>query len=298
VLRVEERPDPEPGPGQVAVAVEAAGVNFVDGLFVAGQYQMKPALPFVPGSEVAGHVVAVGPDVQGVSIGDRVLASVGLGGFASRVVVAAQSAIALPEGLDAARAATFTQSYSTSLYALRERAGAAAGESVLVLGAGGGVGLFLLQLAAQRGIQVTAAGRPAMHQQMRALGAANCVDYTSEDLTRRTLELAGGPVDAVADLVGGRALAEATGALRPGGQAAAIATPELDLDPLLDANITFHGILIQDDGQRTREIAALLASGNLHPVIAHQLPLAQAARAHRILQGQHPGGKIVLTLPH
>src|SRR5271154_7450808 len=96
VLRVEERPDPQPGPGEVAVAVEAAGVNFVDGLFVAGQYQMKPSLPFVPGSEVAGHVVALGPDVNVPSLGDRVLASVGLGGFASRVVVPATTAIALP----------------------------------------------------------------------------------------------------------------------------------------------------------------------------------------------------------
>ena len=121
VLRVEERPDPEPGPGQVTVAVEAAGVNFVDGLFVAGQYQIKPTLPFVPGSEVAGHVVEVGPDVRTPAIGDRVLASVGLGGYASRVVVAAGSAIPLPEGMDAPRAATFTQSYSTCLFALRDR---------------------------------------------------------------------------------------------------------------------------------------------------------------------------------
>ena len=157
VLHVEERPDPEPGPGKVAVAVEAAGVNFVDGLFVAGQYQMKPSLPFVPGSEVAGHVVAVGPDVDTVVVGDRVLASVGLGGFASRVVVSAASAIALPEGLDAARAATFTQSYSTCLFALRDRAQAAPGETVLVLGAGGGVGLAAISVARALGCRVIAA---------------------------------------------------------------------------------------------------------------------------------------------
>jgi NADPH2:quinone reductase len=135
-----------------------------------------------------------------------------------------------------------------------------------------------------------------MHQQMFALGAADCIDYTTENVTRRTLELAGGPVDPIAHLVGGRSLAQVTGTLRAGGQAASIATPELDLDLLMDANITFHGVLIQDDGQRTREIAALLATGVLHPVISHQLPLAQAARAHHILETNHPGGKIVLTV--
>ena len=127
VLRVEERPDPQPGPGEVAVAVEAAGVNYVDGLFVAGRYQMKPSLPFVPGSEVAGHVVAVGPDVRGVALGDRVLASVGLGGFANSVVVPKPTRPSrCPRGWTWPWAATFTQSYSTSLFALRDRARAGA----------------------------------------------------------------------------------------------------------------------------------------------------------------------------
>jgi NADPH:quinone reductase-like Zn-dependent oxidoreductase len=171
-----------------------------------------------------------------------------------------------------------------------------AGSRLLVLGASGGVGLFLLQLAARQGIEVIAVGRQAMHPQMLALGAASCVDYTVENVTRRTLELADGPVDAVADLVGGRALADVIGTLRDGGQAAAIATPELDLDPLLDANITFHGVLLADDGQRTRDLAALLTQGVLRPVVSHRLPLAEAAQAHRILADQHPGGKIVLTV--
>ncbi len=134
LLRLEERPDPEPGPGAVAVAVEAAGVNYVDALFVAGQYQIKPAVPFVPGTESAGTVLAVGAGVTTLAPGDRVLVSAGLGGFASRLVAAEGSVTRIPDVLDSARAATFTQSYSTSLYALRERAGARAGEAVLVLG--------------------------------------------------------------------------------------------------------------------------------------------------------------------
>ena len=138
-------------------------------------------------------------------------------------------------------------------------AGASGGQPAAGLGASGGVGLFLLQLAARQGIEVIAVGRQAMHPQMLALGAASCVDYTVENVTRRTLELAGGPVDAVADLVGGRAPGGIIGNTAGRGQAAAIATPELDLDPLLDANITFHGVLLADNGQRTRDLAALLA---------------------------------------
>ncbi len=150
---------------------------------------------------------------------------------------------------------------------------------------------------AARGIQAIAVGRRAMHDQMLALGASCCIDYTSEDVGQRAVELAGGPVDAVADLAGGQSLAGALGALRPEGQIAAIATPELGLDPLLDANITFHGVLIHDDGQRTRELASLLAERSLRPVVSHLLPLSEAAQAHRILEGKHAGGKVVLTVP-
>ena len=170
------------------------------------------------------------------------------------------------------------------------------GSRLLVLGASGGVGLFLLQLAIARRIETIAVGRRAMHDQMLQLGAACCIDYTSEDIGHRAVSLAGGAVDAIADLVGGQLLAAALPALRPAGQIAAIATPMLGLDPLLDANITFHGVLIGDDGQRTRALASLLAEGTLRPVISHLLPLSQAAQGHRIIEDRHPGGKIVLTV--
>jgi NADPH2:quinone reductase len=153
----------------------------------------------------------------------------------------------------------------------------------------------LLQLAAAAQIVTIGAGRQAMHDQMSALGAAACIDYLREDVARRTLTLAAGPVDAIADLTGGT-LAAALPALRPGGQIAAIATPELDLDSLLDANITFHGVLIGDDGNRTRQLEALLDRRALRPVISHVLPLAAAAQAHRILERWHAGGKIVLDV--
>ena len=159
-----------------------------------------------------------------------------------------------------------------------------------------GQGSFLLQQAAAAGVVAIGVGRQAMHAQMRALGAAGCIDYTRDDVAARAQVLAGGPVDAIADLVGGTLAAAALPALRPGGQIAAIATPELDLDPLLDANITFHGVLIGDDGGRTRALAALLDRQALRPVVSHVLPLAAAAEAHRILERRHASGKIVLDV--
>jgi NADPH:quinone reductase-like Zn-dependent oxidoreductase len=150
--------------------------------------------------------------------------------------------------------------------------------------------------AARRGITPIGVGRPAMHEQMRALGAAACIDYARGDVAGQAVALAGGPVDAIADLLGGPHAAATLAALRPRGQIASIATPELDLDVLVDANVTFHGVLIGNDGQRTRRLAALHGDGALRPVISHQLPLSAAARAHQILEAGHPGGKIVLSV--
>jgi NADPH:quinone reductase len=160
------------------------------------------------------------------------------------------------------------------------------GTRLLVLGASGGVGLFLLQLAAAGGIETIAVGRRAMHEQMLGLGATWCIDYSSEDVGRRAVSLAGGPVDAIADLVGGKSLAAALRAMRPAGQIAVIATPELDLDLLIDANITFHGVLIGDDGQRTRALASFLAEGTLRPVIS---PPAATVRGGT--SASHSGGQ-------
>ena len=147
LLRVEEQPDPGARPGTVVIDVEAAGVNFVDALFVGGRYQIKPPLPFVPGNEVAGRVAAVGDGVDELVVGQRVLANCGLGGYATKVAVPVASVFALPDRLSAPQAATFTQSYSTSLFALRDRAHLADGERVVVLGGGGGVGLAAIGVA-------------------------------------------------------------------------------------------------------------------------------------------------------
>ena len=310
VLRVEERPDPDPGPGQVAIAVEAAGVNFVDGLFVAGQYQMKPSLPFVPGSEVAGHVVALGPDVTALALGDRVLASVGLGGFASRVVVPAAAAIALPEGMDAARAATFTQSYSTSLFALRDRAHAAPGETVLVLGAGGGVGLAAIGVAVALGCRVLGVASSADKRDAAlAAGAEAVVDPAGEPLKEAARAWGGGTgVDLVVDPIGGPLAEPSLRALGDGGRYLVIGfasgdIPSVPLNQVLLRNRTVLGIdwgiwaMTHPAEQRALlgDLLDMVAAGTLDPVRPAEYPLENVAGALEDLLGRRAVGKIALV---
>jgi len=298
-LRLGTVADPEPGRGQARIAVHAAGVNPVDtGNRADGSWAgLRP--PCILGYDIAGVVERLGPGVTGLRPGDRVMAMThfrdGAGGYAELAVVDAGLVAPIGANTSFAEAAATPLAGGTAAEVL-DRLALPAGARLLVLGGSGGVGLFLLQLAARRNLRAIGVGRRAMHEQMLALGAAACVDYTEGDVARRAVEAAAGPVDAIADLVGGTLLAESLGALRPGGQAAAIATPDLGLDPVLDDNLTFHGVLIQDDGRRTRNLAALLAERALRPVISHLLPLSQAGEAHRIQEQGHPSGKIVLIV--
>src|SRR5436305_9943783 len=291
--------DPVAGAGQVRVAVRSAGINPVDAGNRADGRWAGLRVPCTLGYDVAGVIDGVGPGVTGLAPGDRVMAMThfpdGAGGYAEFAVT--DAALVAPIG----PATSFTDAAATPVAAgtaslVLARLGLPAGSRLLVLGASGGVGLFLLQLAATGGITTIGVGREAMHAQMRGLGAAACIDYTREDVAARARALAGGPVDAVADLVGGSLARSACAALRPGGQIAAIATPDLDLDPLLDANITFHGVLITDDGARTRMLAGLLERRALRSVVSHVLPLADAAEAHRMVEGGQADGKIVLDV--
>jgi NADPH2:quinone reductase len=298
-MRPAQVPDPVPGRGQVRVAVHAAGVNPVDASNRADGGWAGLTVPCVLGYDIAGVIDMAGPDVTGLAPGDRVMAMThfpdGGGGYAELAVIDAGLAAPIAATTSFAAAAATPLAAGTA-QAVLSRLKLPAGARLLVLGASGGVGLFLLQLAAQAGVAAIGVGRQSMHDQMMSLGAASCIDYTREDVAQRAVALAGGRVDAVADLVGGRLAAAVVTALRPGGQIAAIATPELDLDPLLDANITFHGVLIADDGKRTRALAALLGQGMLRPVVSHRLPLAAAPEAHRIIERGHAGGKIVLDV--
>jgi NADPH:quinone reductase len=310
VLRIEERPDPEPGAGDVAIAVEAAGVNFVDGLFVAGQYQIKPSLPFVPGSEVAGRVEAVGDEVAGLEPGRRVLASVGLGGFASRVVVPAASAVALPDALDAARAATFTQSYSTCLFALRERAQARSGERVLVLGAGGGIGLAAIAVARALGCRVLAvASSEDKRAAAAAAGAEAVLDPAAEPLKEAARAWAGGSgLDVVIDPVGGPLAEPSLRALGDDGRYLVIGfasgvIPAVPLNQILLRNRCVIGVdwgiwaMRHPAEQRELldDLLGMVADGSIDPVHPVEYALDDVAQALDDLLGRRAVGKIALV---
>ncbi len=309
VLRIEEQPDPEPGPGQVVVAVEAAGVNFVDGLFIAGQYQIKPPLPFVPGSEVAGRVFSVGTGVTGLAPGQRVMANTGLGGYASRAAVAAKSAVPLPDGLDSPRAATFNQSYSTSLFALRDRGGARAEESVLVLGAGGGIGLAAIGVARALGCRVLGvASTEAKRDAAREAGAETVLESDSGSLKEAVREWAGGTgVDLVVDPVGGELAEPSLRSLGDGGRYLVIGfasggIPSVPLNQVLLRNRTVLGIdwgiwAIRhpaDQEALLSELLGMVDDGSLDPVRPAEYRLDDAARALEDLLGRRAVGKIAL----
>lgn len=298
-LSVQEVDDPEPQAGQVQIRVHAAGVNPVDAANRSdGSWAgLKP--PCVLGYDVAGVISRLGPAVSSLSTGQRVMAMTpfpdGAGGYAELVVVDEDAVALLTEATTFTEAAAAPLAAGTAVEVLRRLALAPA-SSLLVLGASGGVGSFLVQLAARQGLRVIAVGSRRTHPTMKELGAAGCIDYEADPIGQRTVSLAGGTVDAIADLVGGVAIQPALVALRPGGQIASTEPPSVDLGLFVDNNLTFHGVLIGDDGDRTREVAAMLGVGRLRSVISGLFPLQAVAEAHRLIETRHAGGKVVLTL--
>lgn len=308
-LVIEERPDPTPGSGKVVVAVRAAGVNFVDGLFVQGKYQIKPPLPFTPGGEVAGDIVAVGDGVDSLAVGDRVLAMPWLGGFASHVELAATGVVPIPGDLSYGQAAALVQSYGTMLFSLTRRMQVRAGEWVLVLGAGGGIGLAAIDVARHLGAHVIAAASSEEKlAAAKAAGAEATIAYETEDLKVRAREISGGGVDVVVDPVGGRFADAALRSLGWMGRYLVIGfaggpIPALPANQVLLNNRTVVGIdwgawtMRDPDGNRDllAELMALAGSGELHPVEPTGYPLTEVVRALTDLQERRAAGKVVLV---
>lgn len=310
-LVVEEAPDPEPGAGQVVVAVEAAGANFVDALLVQGLYQITPPLPFTPGMEVAGTVAAVGAEVEGVAVGDRVLATGFSGGYASHAVVPAAALAPLPSGLSAGQAAGLVQSYATMLFALTRRTSVQPGEWVAVLGAGGGVGLATVDLAVALGARVVAcASSQEKLAAARAAGAEATVAYEDPgvDLKAAIREATGGGADVLVDPVGGSKADAALRALGWMGRYVVIGfaageIPSLPLNQVLLNNRTVVGVdwgawgMRDRDGSAAlnRELFEMVEAGTLRPVEPTAFPLDRAAEALAALQGRQVAGKVVLV---
>ena len=306
-LELVEQPAPELWPGTVRLAVGACGVNYVDGLFVQGRYQIKPPTPFVPGMEVVGRVVELGDGVTEVALGDRVLANVGLGGYADEAVVSAARALKVPDNLSDGQAATFMQSYLTAWFALTERARVRAGQTMLVLGAGGGVGLAAVDIGAALGLTVIAAASTADKRELaRSRGAAEVIDTTTDDVKERAKELSGGGVDVLYDPIGGELGETCLRALGEDGQYIVIGfvagIPKLPANQILLRNRRVTGVdwgawagrHPAENERLLDEVLAHIADGRLHPVEPTTYPLAEAARALQDLEDRKVAGKVAL----
>ena len=308
-LTIREIPKPSPGPGQVLLDVKASSLNFPDVLMAQGLYQVKPPLPFSPGTEMAGVVVETGVDVQGVKTGDRVIAMPGWGGFAEECAVDAGRLIPLPEGMDFDTGAAFLYTYETSLHALRDRGRLQAGETLLVLGAAGGVGLAAVEIGKAMGARVIAA---ASSEDKLALckerGADEAINYVSENLRGRINELTGQRgVDIVFDPVGGSYTETALRAVAWGGRLLVIGFAAGDI-PKIPINLAllkersiigvYWGESIKHDpeghARNVKQLVEWLAAGKVNPVISERVPLSEAADAMKRMFNRQVKGKVVV----
>ena len=318
-LRVVDREAQPLQPGQVRLAVSSAGVNFVDGLLIEGRYQIKPPLPFVPGGEIVGRVTEVGDEVDGISVGDRMFASIGFGGFATEVVVSPRQLVAIPESLTDGQAATFMQSYMTGWYALTVRARASAGDTMLVLGAGSGVGLAAVDIGAALGLRViAAASTPEKRALAESRGAMATIDNSTLDASgikdaakafAATFDDRAdrGGVDLIYDPVGGEVGEVALRALGEDGQYLVIGfvagIPKLPANQVLLRNRRVTGVdwgawvgRHQDENRALlAEVVERIAAGDLAPVEPVAYPLRDAARALRDLAERKVAGKVALV---
>ena len=309
-LVIEDVPSPKPATGQVIVSVKACGVNFPDTLIIQGKYQFKPEMPFSPGGEVAGVVKEIGEGVTRVKPGDRVIAFNTWGGFAEEMAVDADRTIPMPAGMDFVPASAFVLTYGTSYHALKDRADIKAGESLLVLGAAGGVGLAAIQLGKAMGARViAAASSDAKLKVCRDNGADELINYGSEDLRARVKAItAGKGVDVVYDPVGGpyselalRDMAWKGRFLVVGFAAGDIPKVPLNLTLLKGCSIVgvFWGSFTKNEPERNREnnweLMAMYAAGKIKPHIHAVYPLEKAAEALNEVLNKRVTGKVVLT---
>ncbi|WP_068179971.1 NADPH:quinone oxidoreductase family protein [Mycobacterium sp. UM_CSW] len=308
-LVVEDLPDPVPGPGQLLVRVHAAAVNFPDVLLIAGKYQVKMPVPFVPGSELAGEVVAVG-DGTPFRLGQRVSATTPTGAFAERALLDSRAAALIPDGADFASAAAFGVTYRTAYHALRSIVEVAQGDWVVVLGAAGGVGLAAVDLAVAMGARVlAAASSPEKLELCRQRGAEATVDYDHEDLKTRIRELTGDSARVILDPVGGPYAEPALRGLARGGSFITLGyasgtIPSIPLNLVLLKGITIRGMEIRtfmgdrpDDAARDmRELEQMFAAGTVRPYIGARFPLSEAPAALRHVAERKVLGKVVIDV--
>ena len=309
-LELAELPAPAIVPGSVRVAVHAVGVNFADLLIVQGKYQEKPPVPFSPGFEIAGVVSELGPGAQGVRLGDRVLGTMEHGAYADEAVLPSDRVLAIPASMDFPTAAGFPVAYGTSHGALDWRARLKSGETLLVLGAAGGVGLTAVEIGKAMGATVIAvAGSAAKLEVARRQGADHLIDYSREDLRARIKEITGGRgPDVIYDPVGGDAFDQCLRSIAWEGRIVVIGfaggrISQIPANLVLVKNCDVIGFywgsyrrhkpaLVRQSFQK---LLSWFESGRLKPHVSHTLDLAEAGRALELLAGRKATGKVVLT---
>nr|WP_239520693.1 NADPH:quinone oxidoreductase family protein [Blastococcus saxobsidens] len=303
-------PDPVAGPGEVLVGVAAAGVNFPDILVVAGQYQILPERPFSPGKEIAGTVRAVGPGVDGFAVGDRVLAQIEHGGYAELVAVPAPQVVALPDEVPFVDAAAFGLGAITAHFALVRRAGLRPGETVLVTGAGGGVGSAGVQIAKALGASVVAVAQDEERAALARSQGADSVVLAGPSMRDEVMALTDGHgADVVLELVGGEVFAQSLRCTAWEGRLVVIGFASGDLPTIkaghvLVKNLAVLGLQVSDYRDRepesvraaTEHLLELYVAGRLTVPVARTYPLEQAGAALEAVRSGSVAGKVVLTV--
>ena len=310
-LVLEEVPAPPLGAGEVRVRVHAAGVNFPDILIVQGKYQFKPAFPFAPGGEVAGEVIEIGADVTGFEPGQRVVATMTYGGFAEEVVVPADRVLEIPDGLDFTTASSMALTYGTGTYALIQRARLQAGETLLVHGASGGVGLAAVEIGRALGARVIATG--GSDEKLRITqehGAEVVINYGRGEFKDEVKRLTGGQgADVIYDPVGGDVFDQSLRCINWDGRLLVVGfasgrIPSAPANLALLKSCAIVGVfwgswIVREPEQNARnmgQVFAWMAEGKVRPHISHSFPLAQAADALQALIERKVVGKAVLKV--
>lgn len=310
-LRLADVPEPNPGPGQVTIAVRRAGVNFPDLLIMQGHYQLRPPLPFAPGFEVSGEVLAIGPDETRFTPGDRVMASLWYGGYAEVVAVDEANVFALPDGVSDDQAAVVPIAYGTSYHALADRAHLEPGETLVVLGASGGVGLATVEIGAMLGARVIGCvGADWKGDAVRSQGAEYVINTATEDVRSRVLEITDGRgADVVYDPVGGDATEAALRYLAWRGRLLIVGftsgrIPDLAANRLLLKGAAAIGVYwgrfteLEPAVSRANfdTILNWIAEGTLQPLVSKQYRLEEAGEALAALADRRALGKLVLAV--
>lgn len=311
-LRLENVPDPTPGPGQVLIKVRAAALNFPDVLMIEGKYQSQPPFPFAPGGELSGVVAAIGPGVTAWKPGARVFGGVGVGAFVEQAVLGADQLRAIPERMSFEQAAGISTTYGTSYHALKQRAQLQRGETLLVLGAAGGVGIAAVELGKAMGARVIAAAstdeKLAVAQKA---GADELINYADGELKDKVKALTGGRgADVIYDPVGGDLFDQCMRCINWQGRILVVGftggpIPKVPINLILLKGCQLVGVFYGSfsardpaaNAQNFREILAMFDAGSIDPLIGRTFPMHEYAQALRCLSDRQAVGKVVLSMP-